>query len=769
MESISQPNEIPVNDQDNIESLPLKLKDENPFFDEFYSMLDDSLSESEESSPFLDENMLDEELDLELESISQPNEIPVNDQDNIESLPLKLKDENPFFDEFHSMLDDSLSESEESSPFLDENMLDEELDLELESISQPNEIPVNDQDNIESLPLKLKDENPFFDEFHSMLDDSLSESEESSPFLDETIEKMSINYEEMIEHHSPKSMEQDTLYEDFYAILEESDDQLYSFQDVLDSDVDNLKENPDFNIEDTEHLENISENNINNENNENEVSDQNLESLKIEISNVEDEHVQQNIETLPVIEEDEVSSRHMNTFNEQEALFDTFKEDTGSYNKFLSMLMEVDPEEEKMATFMDQSSASKETNDSLEETLYSTFKKKLPDHEEFSLTLKEAFSDIKSSSKRKEELDKDMSSDLNKVCSLLKKYASTIEEKDSIENESNSDVPTISSPKDSIENKSNSDVPTISSPKDSIENESNSDVPTISSPKKKKRSKSKSLSKPYKKALFKQSEINECKENEINECKENEIDECKQNEINECKENEIDECKQNEIDECKENEIDECKENEIEECIDDGIQKEFVSHKKQKFFDDCTEKKPSIIVKLPVLLAKLNIDVNIVENIEMFLPIKHVSQVTWSLKSIDCHVILPSTTVFLKGVLVADIEFANSGKTNTIHSIKISVPWTKNTTVDWLTLPDIGRSSQKEFMFQSQHAIETSFHHEFQQEFTEPIRKQIRKIDFVWHHDIDAHSDELKFLINGTANLCVDLYQEQCLNLNEII
>jgi hypothetical protein len=286
-----------------------------------------------------------------------------------------------------------------------------------------------------------------------------------------------------------------------------------------------------------------------------------------------------------------------------------------------------------------------------------------------------------------------MSSDLNKDCSLLKKYASTIEEKDS------------------------------------IENESNSDVPTISSPKKKKRSKSKSLSKPYKKALFKQSEINECKENEI----------------------------------------DECKENEIEECIDDGIQKEFVSHKKQKFFDDCTEKKPSIIVKLPVLLAKLNIDVNIVENIEMFLPIKHVSQVIWTLKSIDCHVISPSTTVFLKGVLVADIEFVNSGKTNTIHAIKLSVPWTKNTTVDWLTLPDIGRSSQKEFMFQSQHAIETSFHHEFQQEFTEPIRKQIRKIDFVWHHDIDAHSDELKFLINGTANLCVDLYQDQCLNLNEII
>ena len=161
------------------------------------------------------------------------------------------------------MLDDSLSESEESSPFLDENMLDEELELELEleSISQPNEIPINDQDNIESLPLKLKDENPFFDEFYSMLDDSLSESEESSPFLDETIEQTSINYEEIIEHHSPKSVEQDTLYEDFYAILEESDDQLYSFQDDLDSDVDNLKENPDFNIEDTELIENISENN----------------------------------------------------------------------------------------------------------------------------------------------------------------------------------------------------------------------------------------------------------------------------------------------------------------------------------------------------------------------------------------------------------------------------------------------------------------------------------------------------------------------------
>ena len=46
-----------------------------------------------------------------------------------------------------------LDKSEKNAEMITEefsNMLDEEMDLELESISQPNEIPINDQDNIES-------------------------------------------------------------------------------------------------------------------------------------------------------------------------------------------------------------------------------------------------------------------------------------------------------------------------------------------------------------------------------------------------------------------------------------------------------------------------------------------------------------------------------------------------------------------------------------------------------------------------------------------
>ena len=187
------------------------------------------------------------------------------------------------------------------------------------------------------------------------------------------------------------------------------------------------------------------------------------------------------------------------------------------------------------------------------------------------------------------------------------------------------------------------------------------------------------------------------------------------------------------------------------------------SFEKNSFLIDAKDKKQSTIVKLPVLLANLNIEIDILENIKFFMPLENISKVEWSMGSLHCKVALPSTTLFLKGELIADIEFSNNGVNNTIHSLKVPIPWSKTTTVHWLTLPDLSHSYQNEFMFQSQHDPNGNFHYESYEKYAEAITSQLNQITFVSHHELDSKDQQLQ--IFGTACLAINLMQEQFVDL----
>ena len=163
------------------------------------------------------------------------------------------------------------------------------------------------------------------------------------------------------------------------------------------------------------------------------------------------------------------------------------------------------------------------------------------------------------------------------------------------------------------------------------------------------------------------------------------------------------------------------------------------------------------------MLAKLNIEIDIVENIKFFMPLENISKVEWSMRSLHCKVALPSTTLFLKGEFIAEIEFINNGVDNKIHSLKVSLPWSKTTTIHWLTLPDLSHSYQNEFMFQPQHDHNDSYHYESYEKYAEEISNQLNQITFVSHHELDSKNQQLQ--IFGTAFLSINLMQEQFVDL----
>ena len=185
---------------------------------------------------------------------------------------------------------------------------------------------------------------------------------------------------------------------------------------------------------------------------------------------------------------------------------------------------------------------------------------------------------------------------------------------------------------------------------------------------------------------------------------------------------------------------------------------------KNTYFTNLIEKKKTITVKMPVLLTELETDIDINETIDLLMLLDNILKVEWAIQLLDCKVVLPSETVFLKGECVAEIEFSNKELENNIQSLKISIPWTKIVNVNWITVPDLSYSNQKEFIFQAQHEHDSNYHYEDYQKFSEPIQSQLKQVHFVWHQELNSTEKQLQ--VNGVAQLSIHFMQDQFIELD---
>lgn len=214
----------------------------------------------------------------------------------------------------------------------------------------------------------------------------------------------------------------------------------------------------------------------------------------------------------------------------------------------------------------------------------------------------------------------------------------------------------------------------------------------------------------------------------------------------------------------------------------DGVQKEYgdslfttlkgtkpdktedLSNLKDPHFISYVEKKKTTTVKMQVLLARLEIDIDIVETMDLVMPLENIVRVELSIQSLDCRVVIPSKKVFLKGEFIAEIEFSNEGLENRIQSMKVSIPWSKTANINWLSVPEYSHSNQYEYMFQSPSESTSNIHYKSHHEFAEPINSQLNQINFVWHQELNPNNQQLQ--INGLAQLSINFLQEQLVELD---
>ena len=666
-ESLSQSNEFSAeiddkNDDEN--QFPSKQDKAKNLFDEFYSMLDESFdhSESEEIEALSDH--VDTGEDPFLTMLSDNNELEEEKQD--------LSSTN--LNEIKSVKLEDLSDHKKSHSTLDndDHMLEkEEKDSSNaeSSLSQGTKSPLQ-----EKLYSKFKRNSPSENEFASMLKEEQPKKEENhEEDVQETassINKEDTSIEDKNESESQFPSKQDkakNLFDEFYSMLDESFDHSESEEIEALSDHVDTGEDP--------FLTMLSDNN------ELEQEKQDLSSTNL----------------------NEIKSVKLEDLSDHEKSHSTLDNDDHMLEK-----------EEKDSSNA-ESSLSQGAKFSLQEKLYSKFKKNSPSENEFALMLKE---EQPKKEANHEEDAQETASIINKEDSSLLDQHAPILEVDSVEKKTESNTMKKISlmlkeeqpkkeanheedvqEKVSIVNKEDASSLDKHAPileVDPIEKEAESNTINKTSLKKKKSKKNSKNKNQYEIALL------------------------------------------------------------HEDDYEQPLQK-------NSFLIESKDKKQTTIVKLQVLLAKLNIEIDIVENIKFFMPLENISKVEWSMGSLHCNVVLPSTTLFIKGVIIAEFEFINNRVNNTIHSLKVPIPWSKTTTVHWLTLPDLSHSYQNEFMFQSQHDPNGNFHYESYEKYAEAITSQLNQITFVSHHELDSKDQQLQ--IFGTACLSINLMQEQFVDL----
>ena len=134
------------------------------------------------------------------------------------------------------------------------------------------------------------------------------------------------------------------------------------------------------------------------------------------------------------------------------------------------------------------------------------------------------------------------------------------------------------------------------------------------------------------------------------------------------------------------------------------------------------------IIKIPVLLANLDFDIDLFDSFQLQIPIANISKIDWHVHSFECKVLLPSPNIFLKGMLIAEITYVKNDQSSTLHSMKLNIPIDKVMKIDWLYPPELSSSHEAEYMYQGNDNMEVQFHREFSQQYAKPIQSELQNV-----------------------------------------
>ncbi|WP_456274632.1 hypothetical protein [Bacillus sp. AK031] len=197
----------------------------------------------------------------------------------------------------------------------------------------------------------------------------------------------------------------------------------------------------------------------------------------------------------------------------------------------------------------------------------------------------------------------------------------------------------------------------------------------------------------------------------------------------------------------------------------DGLEEEKEEEEKNKD-DVCENPIPSkkLLAKLPVLIFKEKLEIDIFDSFNIMIPLCEITNMSWRIRSFKGHAVLPSKTVFVKLVLVADMDFVSED--GTLQSLQIEVPLERNFETNWLTDPELSFNDSREYWFRSKTDHHISVHRAFEETLVSPVTFKYNSFDVIWHQEVIEKPDgELRLGLKGSAKLTIEGYQDQVVEI----
>lgn len=166
----------------------------------------------------------------------------------------------------------------------------------------------------------------------------------------------------------------------------------------------------------------------------------------------------------------------------------------------------------------------------------------------------------------------------------------------------------------------------------------------------------------------------------------------------------------------------------------------------------------NMTVKVPVLLSTKKVEVNLMETLNIPDDLCEIIDIQLSIHSQKETVVLPSSYVFLSGVLMVEVIYDNG---ESLQQLKQTVPWEETVCVDWKKEPQIPCSDRKEYTFDCDET--GNVHYEFVETFVEPVEVETQSVGFVSHSDASVTDGRL--YIQGSAHIVYDLLQKQYVHI----
>ncbi|WP_406945497.1 hypothetical protein ACJA3J_03215 [Halobacillus sp. SY10] len=166
----------------------------------------------------------------------------------------------------------------------------------------------------------------------------------------------------------------------------------------------------------------------------------------------------------------------------------------------------------------------------------------------------------------------------------------------------------------------------------------------------------------------------------------------------------------------------------------------------------------NMTVKVPVLLSTKKVEVNLMETLNIPDDLCEIIDIQLSIHSQKETVVLPSSYVFLSGVLMVEVIYDNG---ESLQQLKQTVPWEETVCVDWKKEPQIPCSDRKEYTFDCDET--GNVHYEFVETFVEPVEVETQSVSFVSHSDASVTDGRL--YIQGSAHIVYDLLQKQYVHI----